>query len=156
MRIRAYEPDDAGRLGAVFVAAIRQTGRFAYSEEQVRVWAAAVPDPGEYHEYATDGRVVLVAVDEQNRPIAYGDVEADGHIDHLFCHPDAGRKGVASALYDRLEETARRLKISRLYVEASELARPVFRRKGFIEIGRRDFEFDGVWTYNYAMEKVLG
>jgi putative acetyltransferase len=155
MRIRVYEPADAEGLSAVFQEAVRRTGRCAYSEEQVMAWAAAGPDPAEYDGRAADGRVLLVAVDEQNRPIAYGDLEADGHIDHLFCHPDAGRKGVASALYDRLEETARSLKIPRLYVEASELSRPLFLRKGFAEIGRRDFEIEGVWTHNYAMAKQL-
>jgi putative acetyltransferase len=155
MRIRKYEPADAAHLNEVFCAAVRQTGRLAYSEQQVAVWAANAPDAAEYEERATDGRVLLVAVDDRDRPLAYADLEMDGHIDHLFCHPDAGRRGLASALYDELEKTALRLKIARLHVEASGLARPLFLRKGFTEIARRDFEMDGVPVYNYAMEKPL-
>ncbi|MBB3032974.1 hypothetical protein [Alteriqipengyuania lutimaris] len=53
---------------------------------------------------------------------------------------------------------------TRLYTEASELARPAFERAGyhgaFERAGyhvshRRDFEVDGVAIHNFAMEKVL-
>lgn len=153
MRIRPYGPGDGPHLSAIFFAAVHQTGRLAYSEQQVKVWAPAPHDPSEFDERAADGRLLLVATDANDLPIAYGDLEPDGHIDHLFCHPNAGRKGVASALYDRLEEAALRMSMPRLYVEASEIARPLFLRKGFIEIARRDFEMEGVPIHNYAMAK---
>ena len=43
----------------------------------------------------------------------------------------------------------------RLYVEASELARRLFLRKGFTVVTRRDFAVGGVMIHNYAMEKRL-
>jgi putative acetyltransferase len=153
MRIRAYKRGDGQPLSEIFLAAVRQTGLCGYSAQQVEVWARDAPEEADFEERAADGRILLVATDDNDRPIAYGDLEADGHIDHLFCHPDMGRKGVASALYDRLEEAAVRMKIPRLYVEASEISRPLFLRKGFIEIARRDFEMEGVPTHNYAMAK---
>jgi putative acetyltransferase len=155
MRIRDYIPTDAAHLSAIFFAAVRQTGRLGYSEQQVQVWAPKPPDPAIYDKRAAEGRVFLVAVDDQDRPLAYADLEMDGHIDHLFCHPAAGRKGIASALYDELEKAALQHKIARLYVEASELARPLFLRKGFTEIARRDFERHGVPIHNYSMAKTL-
>src|SRR5262245_52377910 len=104
MRIRRYEQGDGANLSAIFTNAILRTARNGYSEQQVRAWAAEAAEASEYDERATDGRAVLVAADEQNKPIAYCDLEQNGHIDHLFCHPDAGRKGVASALYAELEK----------------------------------------------------
>ena len=153
MRIRTYQRGDGQHLNEIFVAAVRQTGRHGYSAEQVEVWARAADDEADYDERAADGRILLVATDDNDRPVAYGDLEANGHIDHLFCHPDMGRKGIASALYDRLEAAALRMNIQRLYVEASEISRPLFLRKGFVEVARHDFEMEGVPTHNYAMEK---
>lgn len=155
MRIRRYEPGDGAQLNAIFCRAVLQTGRRGYSEQQVRMWAAQAAEAHEFDERAADGRLLLVAVDEQNEPIAYGDLEQDGHVDHLFCHPDAGRKGVASALYDELEKAAVEWKLQRLYVEASEIARPFFARKGFTLIRRNDFDLEGTPIHNYIMEKFL-
>jgi putative acetyltransferase len=52
-------------------------------------------------------------------------------------------------------EHARAAGISRLFVEASENARPVFERAGFIVMRRRDFDVGGVAIHNYAMERTL-
>jgi putative acetyltransferase len=155
MRIRRYEQGDGEHLKTVFSDAVLNTGPRGYSEQQVRAWAARADDVHEYDERAADGRTLLVAVDEQNNPVAYGDLEQDGHVDHLFCHPDAGRRGVASALYAELEKQAREWKLQRLYVEASEIARPFFAGKGFTLIRRNDFDFEGTPIHNYIMEKFL-
>jgi putative acetyltransferase len=155
MRIRRYEAGEGGTLKAIFTDAILRTGLRGYSEQQVRAWASRAAEAHEYDERAADGRLLLVAADEQNRPIAYGDLERDGHIDHLFCHPDSGRKGIAGALYDELERTAVRWKLQRLYVEASEISRPFFAGKGFKLLRRNDFVFEGTPIHNYEMEKLL-
>src|SRR6185436_7215536 len=74
MRIKRYEPGEGAQLNAIFCGAILRTARRGYSEQQVRVWAAQAADAHEYDERAADGRLLLVAVDEQNKPIAYGDL----------------------------------------------------------------------------------
>lgn len=156
VRIRKYRSGDGRHMAGIFRAAVEQTGRRGYSKEQVRAWAENGPDAEDFVERSADGRTLLVAVDEHDNPVAYGDLEQDGHIDHLFCHPGAGRTGMGSALCDEIERLAREMKLPRLYVEASEIARPLFERKGFRVVGRRDFEVRGVPIHNYAMEKVLG
>ncbi len=97
----------------------------------------------------------MVAVDEAGDPVAYGDLEADGHIDHLYCRPDAVGTGVASAIYDRLESAAVELGLQLLYSEASEAARRLFEQKGFVVETRRDFVINGVAIHNYRMTKSL-
>ena len=94
-------------MGAVFFDAVRTAGLHDYSQAQVEAWAAAMPDPAMFDACAKDGRLILVAVNEVDEPIAYGDLEANGHIDHLYCRPEVIGTGVASALYDRLEQQAR-------------------------------------------------
>ena len=156
MHIRSFRPDDAVALARIFHAAVHQVARLHYSHEQIEAWAPAVPDPQRYLARGADGRILLVAADDSDQPLAYGDLEKDGHIDHLYCRPDVAGTGVASALYDQLEAAAKDLGIARLYVEASEPARRFFLRKNFIALRRRDFALGGVSIHNFAMEKLLG
>lgn len=153
--MRPYRDGDAPALAELFYNSVRKAAGSGYSEAQVVAWAPQPPDPTRFEAKAKDGRVFLIAVDGADEPIAFGDLEADGHIDYLYCRPDAVGTGVASALYNRLEEIARERAMTRLYVDASELARRLFARKGFCVIERRDFIVNGVAIHNYAMEKVL-
>ncbi len=156
MIIRTYRDGDAPALADIFFDFVRQAARSDYSAAQVVAWAPSKPDPARFAARAADGRLSLVAVDADDVPLAYGDLEPNGHIDHLYCRPDRVGTGVASGLYDELERRARAQGISRLYVEASELARRLFLAKGFAVTARRDFEINGVAIHNYAMEKTLG
>ena len=155
MHIRPFRPADAPQLARIFHAAVHQVAALHYSREQVEAWAPGVPEPEGFLERGADGRILLVAADEADAPLAYGDLEPDGHIDHLYCRPDVAGTGVAAALYDRLEAAARDQGIGRLFVEASEPARRFFLRRGFAVIERRDVDLGGVAIHNFAMEKVL-
>jgi putative acetyltransferase len=155
IKVRAFQPEDAPALAAIFHAAVHGIARLYYSEEQVNAWAPDVPDPVHLRARAADGRMLLVAVDDGGDPLAYGDLEADGHIDHLFCRPDAAGTGVAAALYAGLEAAARARGMARLHVEASEPARRFFLKQGFLLVARRDFAIAGVAIHNFAMEKRL-
>jgi putative acetyltransferase len=155
MQVREFRPDDGERLGIIFYRSVREAGRRAYNREQVEAWAMAVPPASLYEKKARDGRALLVTVDDSDTPVAYGDLEPTGHIDHLFCHPDVIGTGAASRLYDRLETQARDWGIARLFVEASELARPLFAHKGFTLLRRNDFIMRGVLMHHYWMEKLL-
>jgi putative acetyltransferase len=104
---------------------------------------------------ATDGRYVFVATNGDGRIVGYVDLEADGHIDHLYCLPEAVGQGVASALYDHLEALAEFQGINEIRVEASEAARRFFEKKGFAVTARRDWELRGVPIHNYQMNKSL-
>ncbi|MFN0191913.1 MAG: GNAT family N-acetyltransferase [Aestuariivirga sp.] len=154
--IRLYRPSDAADLSELFVRSIKGLAPDHYSPEQVAAWAGEAATPEENHVKCSDGRLVLVAAGEHDEPLAYIDLEMDGHIDMLFCLPEAAGKGLASALYNELERRAKALDIPRLYVEASEGARPFFAHKGFALLNRHDFEVDGVAIHNYRMEKQLG
>ena len=112
-------------------------------------------DPVAFEARARDGRLILVVVDDSDVPVAYGELEKNGHIDHLYCRFEVSGTGVGSALYDQLEENARERQMAKLFVEASEVARPLFLAKGFTEIRRQEFRLRGVLLHNYMMEKRL-
>jgi putative acetyltransferase len=153
--IRRFEPRDAPFLAETFFDAVRNGALRDYGEAQVEVWAPAIPPPEWFVARAADGRVILVAVDDRDEAIAYGDLEPSGHIDHLYCRSEFIGSGLASKLYDELESEARSVGITQLFVEASEAARRLFLRKGFCVVERRDFELRGTPIHNYLMQKVL-
>ena len=157
--IRPFRPDDAEALGHLTLAAIRETAARSYAPAQVEAWAARHPDPRRFRESAGKGDTILVRTDDSDRPVAYALMEANGHVDMLYCDPDHGGSGIGAALLGRLEANAGLRGIARLFTEASELARPVFARAGWTELHRRDFtlEHEGaaVPIHNYAMEKRL-
>lgn len=155
MKIRCYDARDAVPLAELYVRSVEQVGRRDYSARQVEAWASLGPSPERLHELGTDGRVRLVAVDDADRPIAFADLEPDGHIHFLYCAPEMAGKGVVSAIYDELERIARERGSGRLYAEASEAARRFFVRKGFVVTSKRRFEVSGVPIHNYAVEKAL-
>ena len=131
MLIRMYEDRDAASLADIFNRAVSETASKHYAPDQITAWLGGGMEADETHARCSDGRSVWVAADESDAAIAFIDLEDDGHIDMLFCLPEWTGRGIASALYDHLESDARRRGMTRLYVEASELARPLFQHKGF-------------------------
>ena len=154
MRIREYKCEDAPALADLYAKSVRHFGPRAYSSEQVEAWASAASAKS-IAARCEDGRVVLVGVDERDRPIAYGDLEDDGHLDFLYCAPEVAGKGAGSQIYAALERRARHMSLHRIYVEASELAKPLFERNGFTLVSRNDLSIRGVAIHNFKMEKAL-
>lgn len=155
MRIRDYKPADAGALSALYRRSVETLGPRHYDRAQVAAWAALTPTPDGLAASRRDGRRTLVAADEADAPLAFADLEPDGHIHYFYCAPEAAGRGIAALLYRALEDTAREAGIVRLHVEASEAARGFFARQGFVLRARRDFAIGEVAIHNYAMEKAL-
>ena len=154
MIVRPFEPSDAEALATLFHESVREAGAQDYSEEQVAAWSPSRPDPEIYLRRA-ESRTLLVAVDEAGEPVGYGDLEPDGHIDHLYCRADKIGTGVGSAIYAALEAAAKSAGIAIIFVEASESARRLFERRGFGIDARNDFTINGVAIHNYRMSKPI-
>ncbi len=155
IRVRNAREEDAQELAALFHASVREIGAQHYSDEQAHAWSPAAPDPHRFATRICDGRTFLVAADADGSILAYGDLEANGHIDHLYARPDAAGTGVARLVYERLEQAARESGIHRLFVEASEPAARFFTKCGFQIVERNDFALAGVPIHNFRMEKLL-
>lgn len=155
MRIRAYEARDAAGVARVFRRSIEELGPRDYSPEQVAAWVGRAPDAAAFQARASDGRVFIVLADDDDQPVAFADLEADGHVDMLYCAPEAAGTGLVLLLYATLEATARQRGMTRLYSEASEAALRLFLTRGFVKLHRRELMIGDVAIHNYAVEKVL-
>ncbi len=155
MRIRAYEARDAAGVARVFRRSIEELGPRDYSPEQVAAWVGRAPDAAAFQARASDGRVFIVLADDDDQPVAFADLEADGHVDMLYCAPEAAGTGLVLLLYATLEAIARQRGMTRLYSEASEAALRFFLTRGFVKLHRRELMIGDVAIHNYAVEKVL-
>jgi putative acetyltransferase len=152
--IRAYETRDAADVADVFYRSVREVALSDYTADQVEAWAPRPVDAEQERRRSGDGRLVLLAVD-QGHAVAIIDLEPDGHIDRLYCAPEAAGKGIAAQLYEAIEAAARAQGLRQLFTEASELARRFFERKGFTVLERQDMVLRGVPIHNYRMAKDL-
>jgi len=150
--LRPYRPADASALTALYARSVRHYGPRAYTPAQVEAWAATA-EVAETAARCGDGRYVVVAQDDDGTVLGFADLEADGHLDMLYVAPEAEGLHVGSHLYATIEAHARRRGLRRIFVEASELARPLFERRGFTLLARNDLVLDGVDIHNYRMEK---
>ena len=157
--IREYRDGDATALARLLAEAIAVIGPRRYSEAQVAAWGARHPGPDRLKQRVDDGAMIFVAADSHDVPVAYAMLEPDGHLDHLYCHPDHTRRGLAFEVLMAAESKARQLGVERLFTEASELACAAFEWAGYEVTHRRDFEIDhdgkAVPIHNYAMERRL-
>jgi putative acetyltransferase len=88
-------------------------------------------------------------------PVGFASLKGDDHIEMLYVHPGAARKGVARALVDALETLAAARGTTRITADASDTARDFFAHRGYVAQRRNTFEVNGEWIANTSMEKVL-
>ncbi|MEG3638435.1 GNAT family N-acetyltransferase [Magnetococcus sp. PR-3] len=155
MHTRLFKTSDATALCEIFQQAVLQLGPSYYNTEQVRIWVNRTPTPQAMAQRMSDGRFVRVAVDDQNNPIGFMDLEQDGHIDLCYIHPDWARRGVGSTLLHEIEQFALHAHYPKLYSEVSEVGKPFFLRRSFKCLHTRHLCIDGINIHNYALEKPL-
>lgn len=130
LTLRPYAPDDAAATLDVFRAAVTGTAAAHYTPEQIRAWCPADVDADAWAARRAAAWTV-VAVDGAGRVLGFADLTADGVLDMLFVHPEAGGRGASRLLVGAVLAEARRRGLPRVDVRASRSARPVLEALGF-------------------------
>ena len=151
--LRPYHPDDSPALLALFRDTIQRVNSRDYSPEQIRAWASDDIDASQWAA-RFEGRVVLVAEEGQLR-VGFAELEPSGHLDRFFVSADHQRRGIGATLLAAVIAEARRLKLPRLFTEASLTARPFFEAHGFTTLASQLVACPGVEFVNYRMEMGL-
>ncbi|BEL04642.1 hypothetical protein Q0Z83_028330 [Actinoplanes sichuanensis] len=151
--IRRYEQADAGATRRVFHAAVHGTASRDYTPEQVQAWAPADFDEVRWRGRRAASYTYVACLD--GVVVGFSDFTDDGLLDMLFVHPDAGGRGVARALVDRVLREATAAGHRRLRVHASLTARPAFERFGFVVDAARVVEVRGQRLRNFDMSIAL-
>ena len=73
----------------------------------------------------------FVAVSDDDAPVGWIELEPDGHVEMLYCAPEAAGRGVAPQLYAAAEALARERGLTRLTTAASQFAESFFLKHGW-------------------------
>ncbi len=153
LTIRPYLESDAEDVADIFYDTIHSLGTEHYTQGQLNEWAPLPKDYDRWRRRLTSKPPFVAEL--AGRIVGFTTLEEDGHIDWTYTHKDFGRMGIASALYEYLEDVARRDAMKFLFVEASCFASPFFEKHGFRCLRRNETERNGQVLLNWTMSKDL-
>lgn len=151
MEIRRYQSSDLKEIETLFYQTVHRVNQADYREEQLDAWADGRIDENAW-DRSFQEHITLVAV-KDGRIAGFGDMDRTGYLDRLYVHWEEQRKGIASALCDRLEQEA---ESERFVTHASITAKPFFEKRGYRVVKEQEVIRKGVALTNYVMEKRGG
>jgi putative acetyltransferase len=152
--LRPYLASDLPLLNEIRFAAIEELTVDDYDEVQRRAWASAVDDEEEFAQSLEKGLTLVALIG--GGPVGFIALQDGGLIDQLYVYPAIARTGVASALVEAIEKLAAARGTAMLVADASDTAKPLFEKRGFVAERRETIEIDGESLGNTRMTKALG
>lgn len=149
MFIRNYQISDARELAELFYHTIHAVNSKDYTKEQLNAWTTGKDNLEKWNESFKE-HYSIVAV-EGDLIIGFGDIDKIGYLDRLYVHMDYQRRGIASALCDKLEQTVK----EKIITHSSITAKPFFEKRGYKVIQEQQVERQGIILTNFIMEKNL-
>jgi putative acetyltransferase len=153
VELREYTDDDAAATLGLFQRAIRETASRDYTPEQIAVWAPEDVDAERWASRRAGAGTIVAVVDGD--VAGFTDLGEDGYIDMMFVDPRYARRGVATALLERVVSTAVERGLTELTAHVSVTARPFFARHHFTVQAQQFPVRGGVRMTNFRMRRVL-
>ena len=147
MNIRQYTTTDCRDLIDLFYNTVHTVNAKDYTIEQLNVWARKDIDIAIWNK-SFEQHVSLVAVSD-DIIVGFGDIDDTGYLDRLYVHKDYQRRGIATALCDRLEEHIN----NNIVTHASITARPFFEQRGYKVLREQQVERQGIMLTNFVKQK---
>lgn len=147
MVIREYRSSDCEEMAKLFYDTVHTVNAKDYTKEQLDAWATGQIDLEEWDKSFRE-HYSIVAV-EDGAITGFGDIDKSGYLDRLYVHKDHQGKGIATALCDKLEQSAP----GKIVTHASITARPFFELRGYQTVKEQQVERRGVFLTNFIMEK---
>ena len=150
MFLRKYLSSDCEQLAILFFQTIHSINAKDYTKEQLKAWASGNIDLTKLNESFLKN-YTIVAV-ENDEIVGFGDITKTGYLDSLYVHKDHQRKGIASAICDKLEKA---VSVKKITTHASITAKPFFEKRGYLVINEQTVIRNGISLKNYIMKKQI-
>ncbi|MCP9915712.1 GNAT family N-acetyltransferase [Cyanobium sp. ATX 6F1] len=152
--LRPLLPEDLPQLIEVYRQAVLDQAPPLYSPRQVAAWAGH--SAGVALEAELSAGFGLASCSEGGATIeAFALLQPIDRLSLLYCRGRSSRQGRASALLEALENHGRRMGVTRLRTEASQLSRPLLERRGWRVERPEQVLFAGVLFDRFRMGKFL-
>jgi putative acetyltransferase len=151
--LRPFLAADTPVLAQIFRDAILELTEEDYDEAQRAAWIARADDEARFAESLASVLTLVATVGKA--PVGFVSLKGRDHIDMLYVHPTMAREGIGTLLCDAIEKLARARGVTRLSVDASDTARPLFEKRGYEARHRQTVSLGAEWLGNTRMEKKL-
>lgn len=151
--IRKGNEADLPEMLQLFAATIDAVCRKDYTPQQLEAWKSGAENEERWRKVIRD-QYVVIALNE-NKIAGFCTLDQGNYIDLLFVHKDEQQKGIASILYQEIENEALRQREKQLTAKVSKTARPFFEKIGFQVVQKQEVNVKGVTLTNYKMIKSL-
>lgn len=149
MELQNYKPEDCKYLAELFYDTVHSVNAKDYTEEQLKVWATGTVDLEKWNQSFLEHYTVVAL--EDKIIVGFGDMDKNGYLDRLYVHKDYRKRGIATAICDKLEAT---VGAEKFVTHASITAKPFFEQRGYKVIKEQQVERQGILLTNYVMEKA--
>jgi putative acetyltransferase len=153
LTIRTYHPEDADTLLALFLDTVRHVNSKDYSPAQIAAWASDEIDLNDWRTLLNHNQPFVAVMD--GCIVGYADLQADGLIDHFYCHALYQGKGIGTALMHRIMDEARLLSLDSVHANVSITAKPFFASVEFDVVDEQRVEKRGEFFTNYLMRRIV-
>lgn len=150
--IRPLQSGDGEPLRRLFRHAIEQTGSKDYDAEAVAAWSTRADD-ADFISSLQQGLTLVATLHGEHA--GFAQLHPLNHIEMLYLSPDASGLGIASLLYQYLEDEARIAGCHSLGTASSLTAQRFFESMGWTVNGEEEVQRQGVVIKRLLMKKVL-
>ena len=147
MLIREYQTSDCKKITELFYNTVHTVNAKDYTKEQLDVWATEQVDLEKWNQSLQEHYSIVAIEDEVI--VGFGDIDKTGYLDRLFVHADYQRRGIATAICNKLEQAVK----GDITTHASITAKPFFEKRGYKILKKQEVERQGIVLTNFIMEK---
>ncbi len=147
MLIREYRTFDCKEIAELFYNTVHTVNAKDYTTEQLDVWATGEVDLEKWNQSLQEHYSIVAVEDEVI--VGFGDIDKTGYLDRLFVHANYQKKGIATAICNRLEQAVQ----GDITTHASITAKTFFEKRGYKVVKEQQVERQGIFLTNFCMEK---
>lgn len=154
LHIRIVTEADIAEIKDLFRETVLHINIQDYTLEEIEDWASC-GNTDEHWKNLIDKFHFFVAENEMEQIVGFASISNEGYLHSMFVHKDYQNMGIASKLYEKIEQFARENKIYRISSEVSITAKPFFQRQGFGIEKEQNSQAKNLFLTNYLMYKEI-
>ncbi|AZB18211.1 GNAT family N-acetyltransferase [Chryseobacterium indologenes] len=153
MIIRKGNENDLDEMKQLFAETITSICKDDYTEEQLEAWRSGAENNERWLKVIHE-QFVLVAISEHTI-VGFATLDQGNYLDLFFVHKNYQHQGIASQLYEQIENAARKQTERYIRSDVSKTAKSFFEKLGFYVLKEQIAPIKGIALTNFKMQKNL-
>ncbi len=152
--IRPATVSDIPALKELYQNTVLFVNRKDYSPEETADWASCGDNMPHWTELFAEQHYWVVE-NEKAVIVGFASINDAGYLHTMFVHRDFQRQGIATLLYQHIEQYTREKGVAAITSEVSITAKPFFEKQGFVVDKMQQRKANRLYLTNYKMSKKL-